>query len=128
MEGRQVATSIPSEEDFSRADKLMEERYHNLEGVEQRFMESFRKRVPLHSVFIFVKDKHHYNAYVFFDKDSDLAKYRKQSIVEEMEECLYMELERVGRGMRDDVTIAVEYDSHEGVVRDYGGDYRDRLA
>ena len=119
--------NIPSEEDFARAKKFMEERYRNLESVENAVRTQFSPRCPLHNVYLLAQEDVDFRMYVFFKMDKDIEECREKGILSELEDFVYDELEKVGRGKKNEITVAFEYDSDENVAANYGDDYYLRL-
>jgi len=118
---------IPSEEDFARADALELERDKGLSDVRDRLLEQFRDK-GVHELFVFFSpDTETFGAYVFFLKNDQVEDAKKSGLSSQIEEAIRNELENVGRGDRDLLKLNVEFDSHENVEKNYGGDYFDRL-
>ncbi len=120
-------TKIPSEADFARAKRLAEERSRNLSLVSARVKQSFKDRCPLHNVYILPQRDVDFRAYVFFRTDRDLKECEAEGITQEIRDAIYSELERVGRGRRNEITVAFEFDSDENVEANFEGDYFLRL-
>src|SRR5262245_40332397 len=105
--------SVPNDEDFTRADTMMMERFRNLDVVEKSVLRQFKNRCPLYTVAILPHDRHSFEAYVFFDFDLDVVASTTNGVAQAIEDFLYEELERAGRGSRQDVTVRFEFDSNE---------------
>ena len=60
---------------------------------------------------------------VFFEKNSDIEKCKKEGIFQQIEDFVFEKLEIFGRGNRQETTVAFEYDSNENVEANYEGDY-----
>ena len=119
---------IPSKEDFARADKLDRERWYNLDMVEKSVFRHFKDLCPLHDFALLPgRGLHGFQAYVFFEKDDDMEACKRSGLARQIEDYLYTELERAGRGHRTENSIRFEFDSHEHVVAKWGGDYYLRL-
>lgn len=119
--------SIPTANEFARAKLLMRLRNHNLDVVERNALSQLRHKYPIHNIFLFYSGARSFHVYVFFEKDIDLQSFKKSTTIEMIANVLYGEIERAGRGGRNDVSITFEYDSHERVLRDYDGDYYSRM-
>jgi hypothetical protein len=125
MESDKV-TSIPSDKDFARAERLDKERSRNLGEVNGRVEEFFKTRCPLHYFFL-MPQRDDFRVYVFFKEDKDIHACEESGVSQEIIDFVYAELERVGRGRREDVRVAFEFDSDESVSAKYAGDYFLRL-
>jgi hypothetical protein len=120
--------SIPSKEDFARAKKLMRDKFRNLNVVQENVSRHFKDQFPLHDfVLLPGEGLHGFQAYVFFEKDDDIEACKRSGLARQIEDYLYTELERAGRGHRTENSIRFEFDSHEHVVAKWGGDYYLRL-
>lgn len=126
MEGNTMS-SIPSDEDFARAKRKMAERDRNLDQVCANVKRRFENECPLYNVYVLWQRDVDFRAYVFFDEDKDIDVCKRNGIVDKIENCVYDELAIAGRGKRDEIVVAFEYDSDENVVRNFGGDYLLRL-
>ncbi len=119
--------SIPSDEDFARADRLMEERSRNLDKISESVKQRFTLICALHNCYILSQRDVDFRAYVFFEEDKDIKACENSGICQEIEDLVYAELERVGRGKKGDITVAFEFDSDENVTANFEGDYFLRL-
>jgi hypothetical protein len=120
-------SKIPTAEEFERASKMMEERARNLDQVRDRVLEHFRSRCPLHEFFILDQRDVDFRAYVFFEQTRDIAAMKQAGVERQIIDFVHAELERVGRGRRDEINVAFEFDSHERVQAKFGGNYFNRL-
>lgn len=119
--------NIPSEEDFARAKKYMEERYRNLNSIEDAVKAQFSALCPLHSLYLLAQEDVDFRMYVFFKLDKNIAECREKGILSELEDFVYREFEKVGRGTKNEITVVFEYDSDENVAANYEEDYYLRL-
>jgi len=126
MEGSKMS-SIPSDEDFARADRLDAERYRNLDLVEMSVKQHFVPICQLNNIYILVQRDVNFRVYVFFKKDADLEDCKRNGITDAIAQFVREELERVGRGRKEDTSVAFEFDSHENVDRNFEGSYFNRL-
>jgi hypothetical protein len=126
MEGSH-RTWIPSNEDFERAKRLDRERSRNLDLVCENVKSSFMKKCALHNVYILSQQDVDFRAYVFFKKDKDVEECEANGTLQAIEDFIYAELDRVGRGKQGEITVAFEIDSDENVAANYGGHYYLRL-
>jgi hypothetical protein len=126
MEGGQM-NKVPSDEDFARANRVMQERFRNLSIVEENIVQRFERRCPLAKFVLLPHDERSFEAYVFFETDKDIDACKRSGVTQEIIEAVYEELERAGRGTRPGITVRFGWDSHENVVINYDGDYLLRL-
>ena len=129
MEGGSIVPNykIPSDEDFARADKLMVERDRHLMGVCENVKRRFTRSCPLHNVYVLWQRDVDFRAYIFFKKDKDVEDCKENGTMKAIEDAVYEELERHGRGKRGEIAVAFEWDSDENVDNRYDGDYLLRL-
>jgi len=120
-------SKIPSDEELDRASRMMEQQFRNLEVVKSNVVELFKSKCPLYDFLILPQGDDGFRAYVFLESDKDVAEYRENGIVDEMKAFVLEELERVGRGKREEITVVFELDSDENVKAKYEGDYFLRL-
>lgn len=119
---RESIADIPSDEDFARADNLMAEESRNLDMVSESVKRHFEGICALHDVYLF-PERGNFRACVFFEKDQDLESCMHDGITQEIENFVYVELERAGRGKKGEIRIAFEFDSDERVSAKFEGDY-----
>jgi hypothetical protein len=122
-----MKNNIPSDEDFARAKKFMSERYQNLDAVENAVKLRVGSHCPLHGLYLLAQEDVDFRIYVFFDADGDIERCKENGTTTTIETAAYEELERFGRGKREEIKVAFEYDSHENVIKNYDGDYMFRL-
>lgn len=120
-------TNIPSDDDFARASRFMEEQAKGLDQVSEAVTMRFKKTSPLQAFHILDQRDVDFRAYIFFEKESDIVECQNSGIIQAIIDCVYAELERVGRGGKEDVKVAFEIDSNENVTENYEGDYFLRL-
>jgi hypothetical protein len=128
MEGYEMI-NIPSEEDFARADAYMREVYRNIDQADKSASQYFREICQEHSHYFYLlpEGEKEFRAYIFYKNNKDIAIYKANGIEKKMEDFIYAELERQGRGKKEDITVAFEFDSDENVTAKFGGDYFLRL-
>ena len=85
-------STIPSDEDFDRADRLMAERDRNLDKVSTNVKHYFMSVCPLHNFYIIWQRDVAFRAYVFFKKDKDIEACKSSGIVQEITDFVYAEL------------------------------------
>ncbi|MFZ5637840.1 MAG: hypothetical protein ACOY82_14760 [Pseudomonadota bacterium] len=119
--------NIPSNEDFARAKAAMKKRDQGLSEVRSQVLNQFEAR-GVHELFVFFSPASNcFGAYVFYDLNAQIDEAKRSGLSEEIETAVLDALERVGRGRRSDLSVNFEFDSHENVEKNYGGDYYDRL-
>lgn len=126
MEGDKVI-EIPTDKEFERASRQMRERSRNLDEIRELFKKHFRNECPLYEFYIIPQLDVNFRSYVFFEKNSDIEKCRGEGIFQQIEDFVYEKLETLGRGNRQETTVAFEYDSNENVEANYEGDYFFRM-
>jgi len=124
---RARSTNIPTEADFARAKRRDAERNRHLDRVSENVKQRFVHRCPLHNLYLFLDSKADFRMYVFFKTDADISQCKANGMTTAIEDAVYEELERYGRGKRSECVIAFEYDSDENVQRNFEGDYLLRL-
>lgn len=118
---------IPSEEEFARAKRVMREESRNLDRVADNVERHFSSRCRLHMVYILPQRDVDFRIYIFFNTDNDLVISKQRGLTEEISTFVREELERAGRGQKESLKLAFEFDSDENVIRRFHGDYFDRL-
>lgn len=119
--------SIPTDDDFARASAALRQRSEGLEDVRKRVLAKFSSDGTIHEFFILDSSANSFRAYVFFKKESQIELARQSGLIHDIEEAVFRELQRVGRGARDEASVEFEFDSHENVEKNYEGNYFNRL-
>ncbi|HEX4997174.1 MAG TPA: hypothetical protein VFY29_03045 [Terriglobia bacterium] len=119
--------NTPADEEFERASRLMEERARGLDQISEEALNYFRKRYSVCQVFVLDQIDVDFRAYVFFEKDKDVQESQRTGVQDEIAEFVLSALERAGRGKREDIRVAFEFDSDENVRRKFEGNYFLRL-
>ncbi|RMG23982.1 MAG: hypothetical protein D6732_24195 [Methanobacteriota archaeon] len=117
----------PPNDYFERVSDEEEDDFRNLEKVEEAVFRRFKDICPLHAIYIIPGGKKRFSAYVFFEKNKDVEECQHNGISQQITDCIYAELERFGRGNREEILVLFEFDSHENVVAHCGGNYFLRL-
>jgi len=119
--------NIPSEADFARAKAIMRHNDRGLSEVRSQILHQFGTR-GVHELFVlFSPALNSFGTYVFFDFDSQIEDAKQSGLAEEINVAMLNALEKAGRGEISDLDVTYEFDSHENVVKNYGGNYFDRL-
>jgi len=116
---------VPTEDEFVRASEALSKRSLGLSEIRDDVIQKFQKDV--HEFFIFDISDKSFKAYVFLRWNWQLDKISKSGMASEIEKFVLQQLENRGRGNRDDLHLELEFDSHENVVANFGGDYYSRL-
>lgn len=127
MEGGTQMTKIPSDEAFARAKRQMGDDSRGLDAVSRAVNGRFQDEPWFHRVYVLPQRDVEFRAYVFFRSDAELQSPESKVWRARIENAVREELERNGRGERDKVTVAFEYDSDENVDKHFDGDYLYRL-
>ncbi|MFA7270916.1 MAG: hypothetical protein WC073_16385 [Sterolibacterium sp.] len=120
-------SNIPSNADFARADELDRERSRNLDAASRNVAEHFQEVCRLFKVHILPQRDVSFRAYIFFYTDENIRDSERNGMLYAIQDYVYEELERQGRGKRGEISVAFEFDSDENVAANYDGDYFLRL-
>jgi hypothetical protein len=120
-------SNIPSDKDFARAKRLAMERAKNIGAINEAVMKQFHGSSPLHYFILMPQRDNEFWAGVFYEKESDISVCETNGLTRVIQDFVYSELERQGRGGKDEVNVVFEIDSDEHVNAKYGGDYFLRL-
>ena len=118
--------NIPSEEEFVKASEALSKRSRGLSVIRGEILKKFQDK-NIYEFFIFDISEYSFKAYVFFRWNKQLKELSKTNLSVEIENFIYRQLEDSGRGKKKDLQLKIEFDSHENVERNYGGDYFSRL-
>lgn len=118
---------IPSEQALAFAKQRARERSLNLDVVRNSLMEKFSPLCNLDNIYVIPEGDFQFRVAVFFSSDKDVIACMDSGLCQSIQDHAFDEVERVGRGIRDEVTIAFEFDSDENVQKNYKGDYWFRL-
>lgn len=119
--------NIPSDEDFARASKFMEERSRNLDQVRDNVVRRFKTKCALCDFYILPQRDVDFRAYVFLMTDQDVDECKSNGINQQIMDYVYAELERADRGKKPEIKVAFEFDSDENVTANFEGNYFLRL-
>lgn len=118
---------IPSEEDFARADAADAYDNRGLNELCENILKRF-KNDKLHEFFVFYSpNTDSFYPYIFYRWEREVAEAEKSGLSSRIEDAVYEELEKVGRGKRGEIKVNFEFDSHENVEKNYEGNYYLRL-
>lgn len=88
---------------------------------------SFERKCPLFDFFIIYQRDVDFRSFVFFKTRSDVDLCIADGTVDAIKKFVLEELERVGRGRKDELLVDFEIDSDENVIENFEGDYYLRL-
>ncbi len=122
-------SKIPSDDAFARAKRRMKERDRNMDRVNDVFREYFKKICSdrAHDSHIMAEDNFMFRAYIFFNKIKDVQVCEESGVSSQLQQFVYEELERQGRGNRNSMVVSFEFDSDENVQASFEGDYYLRM-
>jgi hypothetical protein len=120
-------SKIPSDEEFDRASKMMEQQFSSLDSVKDNVVKHFKSKCPLYDFHILPQGDDVFRTYVFFETDRDLEECKKNGILDDLQALVINELARAGRWRKNQTVVAFELDSDENVKANYEGDYFLRL-
>lgn len=126
MESNKMS-KIPSDEEFARVSREMAHEARNLDMVRQNVLCHFENLCPLVNFHLLPQRDVNFRAYVFFKANRDIEHCTANGIVKEIQDFVYVELARSGRGEKKDIKVAFEFDSDENVIANFEGDYYLRL-
>lgn len=118
---------IPSEEDFARASAAMRKRARGLGQVRERILSRFGESGEIYEFYILDGSESSFRAYVFYSLDAHIAEAEESGLASRIKAAVFEELERVGRGTRDEIQVYFDFDSDENVEANYEGNYFLRL-
>ena len=117
----------PTDQEIEHAFQTLDARARGLDQLRTEFIGHFSARAPLDRFSLLEQGEAAFRAYIFFRTNDDLERARSSRLDHEMMEFLYLGLEQLGKGTRDQIDVAFEFDSYENVCADYEGDYFLRL-
>lgn len=118
---------FPSKQDFDRAKAALRKIDSGLSDVRESVLRKFRSK-GMHEFFLlYSEERKSFGGYIFLHYDKQVREMEGSSLSAEIQDVILAELEGAGRGSRSDIRLALEFDSHERVVREYDGDYFSRL-
>jgi len=118
---------VPSPADFARAKAAMREDDRGLSEVCERILSRFGNK-NLHEFYLlYSSNANSFGAYTFYETAAQVDKFSKNGQSEEIKNAVYEELDSVGRGNREEITVNFYFDNHEDVVRNFEGNYHSRL-
>lgn len=118
-------SKVPTEDEFVAASEALSKRSLGLSEIRENVLQKFQN--DIHEFFVFDLSERSFKAYVFLQWNWQLDKDYKSGIASEIEEFVLQQLEYFGRGKRDNLHLVLEFDSHENVDANFGGDYYSRL-
>lgn len=119
--------SIPTEDDFARATRLMAARDANWGEIHATALSKLLKVADIHHFALFPRGKCDFAAIVFFATDRALAEAKAQGFDEVVRQTVEHSAEQSRADECVTYDILVELDSYENVKRNFGGSYFNRL-
>lgn len=124
----EIGSGVPSEEEMARAKAAMREEYRGLSDVCDQILIRFRKD-GVHEVYIFYdSDTDVFYPIIFYQWEKQIKEAEESGLSSRIKDAVYEELERVGRGNKDNIKVVFEFDSHENVEKNFDGNYYERLC
>ena len=106
-------SQIPTDEEFERASRWMEEQHRGLEEARQNVLHRLRGTTPLDDLYLFVEGEKKFRGIVCLTTHDEVTKCEMNGVARMITDCVREELERGGRGARDEITLAMEFDSDD---------------
>lgn len=119
---------IPSEEEFARAKAAMREDDRGLDDACDNVLERFNIEGLHEIIIIYSANTNSFGSYVFYRWNREIKKAEKSGLSDQIKKAVFEELEKVGRGNKDNLNIVFEFDSHENVEKNFDGNYYERLC
>lgn len=119
--------NIPSKEDFLRAKAAMRKDDHGLSEVRESILAKFKGKGLHEFMVLYSRKADAFGVFVFYELDNQIGEANESGLAKEIEQVVFEELEKVGRGSRKGIKVNFEFDSHENVERNFEGDYYNRL-
>jgi hypothetical protein len=119
--------NIPSDEEFAKASATLAKRSRGLSQVRDRILARFQGTGELHEFFVLDCSERSFRAFVFYRWERQIEEAERSGLEARIRNAVFNELENVGRGDRRAIQVDFEFDSHDNVERNYGGNYYNRL-
>ena len=119
--------NIPSAREFAMASASLRNHSRGLSEIRENILNYFKDEQFLHEFFIWDCSDKSFVVYVFYHLNKQIQEAENNGLSTRIEEQVYEELDNAGRGKRESIRIKFEFDSHENVELNYGGDYYSRL-
>ena len=118
----------PTDEELADyADRMDDWAGRNLDEVANEVLRHFCGRCPLDYTWIVPQGDAEFRAFIFFDKDKDVAQSKRSGLDQQIIDYVYDSLERWGRGSRGEIKVVFEFDSRENVEANFEGSYWERV-
>ena len=128
MEGGKM-NKIPSDEEFANAKRRMRELDRNMNQISENTRRYFAEICPDHShnAFVLAEAEGKFRVYLFYKRNAHIQSCGDSGVPQKMADFVLTQLEKCGRGRREDIKVTFEFDSDENVAANYEGDYFLRL-
>lgn len=120
-------SKIPTKEEFARASAALENGSRGLSQIRESILCNYARKYNLQEFFILDSTETSFRAYVFFKKERDVRNAKSKGLTDVIKSLVYKELEDANRGVRGQIDLYFEFDSHENIEKNFDGDYFDRL-
>ncbi len=117
----------PTDNEIAKAHMQDALQWRGLEAVTRNVKRVFAGRCSLYYFAIIPEGDKRFRVFVFFNKDKDVELSQSQGVAEQIKDFVLEELECVGRGSRNELEVYFEFDSHENVKKECGGNYYLRM-
>lgn len=119
--------SIPTDDDFTRATRLMAARDANWDEIHATAHGKLLQVADIHHFALFPKGKCDFAAIVFFSTDRALAEAKARGFDAIARQLVEKSAAQFRAGECSKYDILIELDSYENVKRNFGGSYFNRL-
>jgi hypothetical protein len=107
-------------ERLARAQQAVREAYLHLDEVAENVSSRFS---TIHTIFLFFEGVSKFRACIFFKTNKDVTDSNSDSTMSAIEDAVYEELDRYGRGKRGEIEVVFEIDSHDNIQKKFNGNY-----
>jgi hypothetical protein len=102
---------IPTDEDFARAEAAMRERDRGLSTIGEIVRARFYKLCPTaYGFYVLWQDDPNFRAYFFVEGRNAVDDFASSDAYTELQDLVYKQLDAVGRGARDEITVEFSVD------------------
>lgn len=119
--------NVPSEDEFAKASAAIRNRSRGLSEVRDKVLSLFKHSGELYEFFILDSSENTFRAYVFYRWDRQIEESVLSGLADKIKSTVFTSLEQIGRGSMNSIKVDFEFDSHETVERNFGGNYYNRL-
>ena len=120
-------SSIPTDEEFARASRLMRERMRGLDEISRQVIAHFGTTLPIHAFYLLPQSDVSFRGYLFLETDADTDAFKGSGLLAAVTDYIFTQFALAGRGDRPNTTLDIELDSHQNVNKTHHGNYFNRL-